>query len=102
MPAYVIAETEVRDETLIASYRELADASITAFGGRFLTRGRVPEALEGAWPAERMFILVEFPTISTAREWYASAQYAEALKIRERALDRVLLLVDGGTAGLDT
>jgi uncharacterized protein (DUF1330 family) len=33
------------------------------------------------------------------REWYASAEYAEALKVRRTALDRRLIFIEGVPPG---
>ncbi|WP_405162710.1 DUF1330 domain-containing protein [Nocardia sp. NBC_01499] len=95
MTAYVISEVRVLDEALAQRYRELAAASIARYGGRYLVRGAVPEPAEGAWDDERRLIIVEFPSAERLREWYASAEYAEALRIREHALERRLLFAEG-------
>ncbi|MFJ9615202.1 DUF1330 domain-containing protein [Streptomyces noursei] len=95
MPAYVISEVEVLDEELAAAYRTLAEAAIQRYGGRYIVRGALPEAMEGAWPSSRRMVVVEFPDEDRVKEWYASAEYADALEIRKSALDRRLLLVEG-------
>ncbi|WP_342360985.1 DUF1330 domain-containing protein [Terrarubrum flagellatum] len=94
MSAYVIAETEIRDAKLIETYRELAKASIERHGGRYIVRGGATELIEGG-PEPRMMIVVEFPSMAQAKAWYASADYAEALKVRRDALDRRLIFVEG-------
>jgi uncharacterized protein (DUF1330 family) len=94
MPAYVIAETEVRDPALIDRYRVLAAASIAKYDGRYIVRGGKAELIEGS-PAPKMLVIVEFPSMARAREWYASPEYAEALKVRANALDRRLIFVEG-------
>jgi uncharacterized protein (DUF1330 family) len=96
MPAYVVSEVTVLDEEQAATYRGLASASIEKHGGRYLSRGRHPEAVEGDWPEEARLIVVEFPDMEAARRWYASPEYAEALALRTTALDRRLLFVEGG------
>jgi len=50
--------------------------------------------LEGTWSL-RAIIIVEFPTIEQARIWYRSPEYASALEVRDKALSRNLILVDG-------
>ncbi|HEX3195224.1 MAG TPA: DUF1330 domain-containing protein, partial [Streptosporangiaceae bacterium] len=50
---------------------------------------------EGTWPASARIVIVEFPSMERLRAWYASADYAEALAVRQTALDRRLLFVDG-------
>jgi uncharacterized protein (DUF1330 family) len=96
---YVISEVEVQDEELADLYRYLAQWSIARYGGRYVVRGVLPEIIEGDWPAEQRLVVVEFPDAETARRWYASAEYAPALKIRESALNRRLVLVEAATAG---
>ncbi|MFF4696447.1 DUF1330 domain-containing protein [Streptomyces chattanoogensis] len=95
MPAYVISEVEVLDEELADTYRTLAEASIRRYGGRYIVRGALPEAVEGAWPSSQRVVVVEFPDTDRAKEWYASAEYAEALEVRKTTLARRLLLVEG-------
>lgn len=95
MAAYVISEVEMLDETRGARYRELAAASIARYGGRYLVRGAVPLVVEGNWPSRRRLVIVEFPTMERLLAWYASADYAEALAVRQTALDRRLLFADG-------
>jgi uncharacterized protein (DUF1330 family) len=95
MAAYVISEVEPLNQELFDRYRDLAQASIDQFGGRYIVRAALPEAAEGAWSTARRLVIVEFPDMDTARRWYASDSYAKALAIRDRALSRRLLFVDG-------
>jgi uncharacterized protein (DUF1330 family) len=95
MSAYAISEVEVLDEAAGQRYRELAAASVARHGGRYLARGARPDVPEGDWPAEQRVVVVEFPSMEQLRTWYASADYAEALAVRETALARRLLFVDG-------
>ncbi len=95
MSAYVISEVEILDEAQAQRYRDLAQASIEAHGGRYLARGAVPTTLEGATPERHRLVVVEFPDRETAERWYASPEYAAALEVRATALHRRLLLVDG-------
>jgi uncharacterized protein (DUF1330 family) len=48
MAAYVIAEIAVLDAEGYESYKPLAEASITAHGGRYCVRGGEVVSLEGA------------------------------------------------------
>lgn len=95
MPAYAISEVTILDEKGASRYRALADQSIARYGGRYLVRAGAVAALEGTWPSDRALIVVEFPSMERAREWYASPEYAEALAVRREALDRRLLLAEG-------
>ncbi len=94
MTAYVISELEVRDDQAIATYRALAQDSIGRYGGRYIVRGGAAQLIEGD-PPPRMIVIVEFPTMARAQEWYRSPEYAEALRVRQTALDRRLIFVEG-------
>jgi uncharacterized protein (DUF1330 family) len=94
MSAYVISDVEFLDAALVETYRSLAQASIAKYGGRYLARGGAVESVEGEWTPQRI-VIVEFPTMARAREWYRSAEYAEALTVRQTALKRNLIFVDG-------
>ena len=94
MSAYEISELEVRDPVAIETYRTIAAKSIAQFGGRYLVRGGAAEVAEGGPPVKNI-VVVEFPSMERLREWYASPEYAEALKVRRTALDRRLIFVEG-------
>ena len=94
MPAYVISEVEMRDPAAFEAYRTLAARTIAQYGGRYIVRGGATEVVEGGPPPKTM-VIVEFPTMARARQWYASSEYAEALKHRAAALERRLLFVEG-------
>jgi uncharacterized protein (DUF1330 family) len=92
--AYVIAMVDVKDPVRYEDYRRMVLPTITAFGGRFIARGGRAEALEGQLPAGRM-VIVEFPSLDRAKEWWSSPQYAEARAIRQATSDGTLIVVEG-------
>jgi uncharacterized protein (DUF1330 family) len=94
MAAYVISEVEMLEEKSFEQYRYRAKASIEKHGGRYLVRAALPEAAEGDWPPQRRLVILEFPDMETARRWYGSEEYAQALTFRERALSRRLTFVE--------
>ena len=95
MTAYVISEVEVLDPARADTYRSLAQEAIAHYGGRYIVRGGAVEVIEGEWPAQQRVIVVEFPTMERAHEWYGSAEYAAALEVRATALTRRLIFVEG-------
>ena len=98
MAAYVISELETRDANAIETYRTIAAKSIAQYGGRYLVRNGAASVAEGDPPVKNI-VVVEFPSMARLREWYASPEYAEALKHRWTALDRRLIFVEGVPAG---
>ena len=94
MSAYVISEVDVRDPAGFETYRTIAAKAIAQYGGRYLVRGGAASTAEGGPPAKNIIVL-EFPSMEKLRQWYASPEYAEALKVRQTALDRRLIFVEG-------
>ncbi len=94
MSAYVISEVDVRNAAGFEAYRTIAAKAIAQYGGRYLVRGGAANVAEGG-PPPNTIIVVEFPTMERLREWYASPEYAQALKVRQTALDRRLIFVEG-------
>ncbi|HEX7790192.1 MAG TPA: DUF1330 domain-containing protein, partial [Afipia sp.] len=92
MAAYLISEVDVHNAADFESYRNIAAKAIALYGGRYLVRGGAAAAVEGG-PPPKNIIVAEFPSMERLREWYASPEYAEALKFRQTALDRRLIFV---------
>jgi uncharacterized protein (DUF1330 family) len=94
VPAYFISDVSPRDADAFETYRTRAAVSIAQYGGRYLVRGGAIEPLEGGW-SPRAIVIVEFPDLERARAWYQSPEYAQALEVRDRALSRRLILIEG-------
>jgi len=94
MAAYVIYQAEVLDPIQYEKYKARTPASIAAHGGRFIVRGGEIVPLEGEAPLGRT-VVVEFPNMQAAREWYASESYTEARALRDGAVRAQMYIVDG-------
>jgi uncharacterized protein (DUF1330 family) len=94
VPGYVIYQGEVTDAARYEQYKVKAAASIAAAGGRYVVRAGDMEVLEGEAPAGRTVVL-EFPTLQAAIDWYHSDEYAAARKIREGAATARMYAIDG-------
>jgi uncharacterized protein (DUF1330 family) len=94
MSAYVIAEVNVTEPEPFAEYRKLVPATIEKYGGRFVARGGTVETKEGGWSPARI-VVIEFPSMEKARNWYHSPEYAPALALRRKCATAKLILVEG-------
>jgi uncharacterized protein (DUF1330 family) len=94
MAAYVIAHIDVKDPVRYEDYKTMVPPSIAKFGGRFIARGGKAEVLEGTWQPKRL-VIVEFPTIEAARQWYASEDYRAARDLRQATSSGDLVVIDG-------
>lgn len=94
MPAYVIAHIDVKDPVRYEDYKRMSPISIGKFGGKFIARGGTTEVLEGSWEPKRL-VLLEFPSVERAREWWASDDYAPAKALRQATSYGEMDIVDG-------
>ncbi|RZL85354.1 MAG: DUF1330 domain-containing protein [Rhodococcus sp. (in: high G+C Gram-positive bacteria)] len=95
MTGLVIVEMQVVDPEKMAAYRELAVAAIEKYRGRFLVRGGPAECVEGERPHNESVVVLAFPDMGTARDWYASPEYSKALAVSSQAMTRRVTLVEG-------
>ena len=94
MAAYVLADVDVSDPALFEEYRGKVSATIQQYGGRYIVRGGGAEVLEGEWQPHRMVVL-EFPSLARAKEWYNSPEYKPLIALRQRAANTQVVLVEG-------
>jgi uncharacterized protein (DUF1330 family) len=81
MPAYFVAEIETTNPAGMEPYRAAVPATITQYGGRFLTRGGATQLLEGG-PEPKRVVILEFADTAAAKRWYGSPEYQKILPIR--------------------
>jgi uncharacterized protein (DUF1330 family) len=94
MSAYIVSRVKILNAEAMQRYMTEAPATVAAFGGRYLVRGKDVEALEGAWEHERM-VVVEFPDKQAARAWYESDAYKPLRELRQSSAEAVILLAEG-------
>jgi uncharacterized protein (DUF1330 family) len=91
---YLIAQVEVHDPEAYQEYGAKVPATLVGFDGRFLVRGGRIEPLEGDPPPQRTVVL-EFPSLAHARDWYESDAYQALIPLRHAAAVTRNFLVEG-------
>jgi uncharacterized protein (DUF1330 family) len=94
MPAYVIAHIDVKDPVRYEDYKKMSPISIQKFGGRFIARGGQAEVLEGTWQPKRL-VLLEFPSVEVAKQWWASEEYRPARDLRQATSVGDMIVLEG-------
>ena len=94
MAAYVIGNFELLDPEAIKEYSRQVLATIEKYGGRYLVRVGSVEILEGDFVPKR-FVVVEFPSVERAKEWYSSPEYRPLIELRQRASRGDVFMVAG-------
>ena len=74
-------------------YLERIQATLDPFGGKFVVHGSPVEVMEGEWPGG--LVIIEFPSLAAAHEWYDSPAYREILRLRADHIPGDLVLVEG-------
>ena len=90
----MLVDIETTDPDAAARYRELSGPSVARHGGRFIVRGGATRVLEGTWDPERL-VVIEFPSMAVATEWYDSDDYCEAREVRAGAGTWRMVAVEG-------
>ncbi len=97
--AYVVAEVEVHDpENYAQEYSQFTLQTFEPYGGRVLTRGGLREQLEGEdeqHHAGLRTVIVEFPSLQQARDWYSSPAYTRLREIRQKFSAGRFYIIEG-------
>lgn len=91
MAGFVIADVAWFDEAGRQRYIKLLGPTLRAHGGEIVAADRQPRVLEGDWQPAGLVVVIRFPSARAADEWYASAEYQEALRVRLAAARSRLL-----------
>ncbi|MCP4327678.1 MAG: DUF1330 domain-containing protein [Alphaproteobacteria bacterium] len=93
MPGYVILQINVTDAETYAEYGRRATPTLEPFGGEFVVGGEA-KVREGTWPWPRLVVL-RFPSIEKANEWYESDAYRPLIELRQKSADSNVVFVEG-------
>ena len=94
MTAYVIIRITVNDREKLKEYQQVAPAIIEKYNGKILVRGGEVAFLEG--PEEnRRIVMIEFPSLERAKEFYISEEYTRAIELRKGAADFESIAIEG-------
>lgn len=90
--AYLIVTIKVvKDREAFQQYADQVIGLIAKHEGRYLVSERAPEVREGEFPYARI-VVVEFPSLEAARDWYDSPEYQAIIPLRRRAFDANIII----------
>ena len=94
MTAYAIGQLRNVDVNQgILDYLHGIDATLKPYDGQFIIHGGRKEQLEGVSGDD--LIAIAFPTIESARLWYASPAYQALIPLRQQGSAGEVFLIDG-------
>jgi len=94
MTAYIVVRVKVTDPEQYKRYTARTPDCVASFGGRFIVRGGETVTLEGPEFGDRM-VVIEFPSLERAQEFYNSPEYTEIKALRANAAVGEFVAVDG-------
>jgi uncharacterized protein (DUF1330 family) len=94
MPAYLVANIDVKDPAAYEEYTAKVPAIVAKYGGEYLARGGRFVILEGDWTPTRVAVL-RFPDIESVQALYASAEYEPLKTLRQRVTKTDFVVVEG-------
>ncbi len=95
MVAYALFQNlEIRDSEKMGEYAERVQPVTESFGGRYVVKGGAVDVMEGSW-APAWPVIIEFPSLEAAHEWYGSADYQPLKALRESAGTFSAVFIEG-------
>ncbi len=96
MPAFVVGcVEEVHDPERFLAYQQKAGPTLAPFGGRVVAGGSNMELADGEWLPAGLLVL-EFPSMATAKAWYESPAYRNARTDRLESSTSSMVFLDMG------
>ncbi|RZI43389.1 DUF1330 domain-containing protein [Herbaspirillum sp. HC18] len=90
MPAYIIGHITIKDSAKWAEYREKVGATISAWGGELVFRGRKIAVLNGKHPHTDT-VVARFPDNAALQGWHDSPEYQALIPLRDAGADVTLI-----------
>ena len=95
MAAYVVGKATVTNDSWVEEYIPKVQALVESYGGRYIARNTEIEKLEGPEDLPTVAVVIEFPSLEQAKEWYDSEAYEPFLKARQGGSISNLILLEG-------
>ncbi len=92
--AYVIGQNTISNMDGYRDYAEQVPNTIKQHGGKFLSRGGDTHLLDGK-PSGKRNVIIEFPDMKSAKNWYYSKEYQSIVSGRKKNATGYLLIAEG-------
>lgn len=94
-PVFLIVLVDGFDRQRAAPYAQALRSTgvVAAHGGRYRAAGEPLAVLEGEWPADRAFVVEEYPCAERALAMWNSATYQEQVKPKRAGTGRYSVIL---------
>ena len=94
-PAYIVVDVDIHNPEAYEDYKGKVVPIVTAFGGEYIARGGALDIVQDElWRPNRM-VLLKFPSMSRARAFLDSPEYAPVKQMRMDNSAGTLVIVEG-------
>ena len=90
MPAYIIGHIAIKNPEQWEAYRAQVGATIAAWGGELVFRGKKIEVFNGEHP-QTDTVVARFPDKAAVLGWHASPEYQALIPLRDAGADVTLI-----------
>ncbi len=95
MSAYCLFDNlEVHDPEKLEEYKSKVLPVVEKYHGKYVVLGGKTEVVEGRWQPVHL-VMIEFPDVELARQWYYSEEYRELKALRLSAVVSNGAIVEG-------
>lgn len=95
MAAYCLFDNlDVIDAAKLEQYKTRVAPIVEKYGGRYVVLGGKVDLLEGQW-RPTFPVMIQFPSVERAHQWYTSKEYTELKALRLSAVRSNAVLMDG-------
>jgi uncharacterized protein (DUF1330 family) len=95
MAAYCLFDNlDVMDAAKLEEYKTRVAPLVEQFGGRYVVLGGAVDLVEGHW-RPTFPVMIEFPSLERAHQWYSSKEYAELKVLRLAAVRSNAVFMEG-------
>lgn len=88
--AYVVGHITVKNPELWDQYKSKVPATLAAWGGELVFRGKQLAVLAGDNPHPDI-VVIRFPSATALNNWFLSSEYQSLIPLRQQAAEMVLL-----------
>ena len=93
MSAFILLQVDVKDENKLKIYTDAAPATVKAYNGSLVFRGKVSEIVSGD-PGYTFAVVLKFPDAQSANDWYESDAYQNLIENRDKAANVIATRYD--------
>lgn len=93
MSAYIVAHIDVTNPAQYEQYKVLSSLAMKAHDAKLLVRGGEEVVVEGS--SLKRTVIIEFPSVKAAQNFYNSPQYRRARNAREGAAKVDMCIIQG-------